>query len=52
VCSWWQSFHVGVYNRSFRIGISVDGTGIGDEGELPLALCVAEDADEFKGSSG
>jgi hypothetical protein len=35
------------HNRSFRIGISVDGAGIGDEGELPLALCVAEDADEF-----
>jgi hypothetical protein len=34
-------------NRSFRIGISVDGTGIGDEGELPLSLCVAEDADEL-----
>ena len=34
-------------NRSFRIGISVDGTVIGDEGELPLNLCVAEDADEL-----
>src|SRR5205807_3650722 len=34
-------------NRSFRIGISVDGTGIGDEGELLLTLCVAEDADEL-----
>jgi hypothetical protein len=34
-------------NRSFRIGISVDGTGIGDEGELPVALCLAEDADEL-----
>ena len=34
-------------NRSFRIGISVDGTSIGDEGELPLTLCVAEDADEL-----
>jgi hypothetical protein len=34
-------------NRSFRIGISVDGTGIGEEGELPLTLCVAEDADEL-----
>ena len=34
-------------NRSFRIGISVDGTSIGDEGELPLSLCVAEDADEL-----
>jgi hypothetical protein len=34
-------------NRSFRIGISVDGIGIGDEGELPLTLCVADDADEL-----
>jgi hypothetical protein len=34
-------------NRSFRIGISADGTGIGDEGELPLNLCVAEDAEEL-----
>ncbi|MGA8610592.1 MAG: BREX system P-loop protein BrxC [Xanthobacteraceae bacterium] len=34
-------------NRSFRIGISVDGTGIGDEGELLLTLCAAEDADEL-----
>src|ERR1700688_2811793 len=34
-------------NRSFRVGISVDGTSIGDEGELPLTLCVAEDADEL-----
>ena len=34
-------------NRSFRIGISVDGTSIGDEGELPLTLCVSEDTDEL-----
>lgn len=34
-------------NRSFRIGISVDGTIIGDEGELPLTLSVAEDGDEL-----
>jgi len=34
-------------NRSFRINISVDGTSIGDEGELPLTLCVADDADEL-----
>jgi hypothetical protein len=34
-------------NRSFRIAISVDGTSIGDEGELPLTLCVADDADEL-----
>jgi hypothetical protein len=34
-------------NRSFRIGVSVDGTNIGDEGEIPLNLNVAEDADEL-----
>ena len=34
-------------NRSFRVGISVDGTNIADEGELPLTLCVADDADEL-----
>lgn len=34
-------------NRSFRTGISVDGTSIGDEGELPLTLCVADDAGEL-----
>lgn len=34
-------------NRSFRIGINVDGTSIGDEGELPLTLCVTDDADEL-----
>lgn len=34
-------------NRSFRIGLNVDGTTIGDEGELPLTLCVSEDADEL-----
>ena len=34
-------------NRSFRIGISVDGTSIGDEGELPLTLCVSDEADEL-----
>ncbi len=33
--------------RSFRIGISVDGASIGDEGELPLTLCLTEDADEL-----
>jgi len=34
-------------NRSFRIGISVDGTILGDEGDLPLTLCVSDDADEL-----
>jgi hypothetical protein len=34
-------------NRSFRIAIRIDGTGIGDEGELPLTLSVADDADDL-----
>ncbi len=34
-------------NRSFRIGISIDGSSIGDEGELPLALSVSDDAEEL-----
>ena len=34
-------------NRSFRIGMSVDGTNVGDEGELPLTLCVADDGDDL-----
>ncbi|AFY60111.1 BREX system P-loop protein BrxC [Synechococcus sp. PCC 6312] len=34
-------------NRSFRIGISIDGSSIGDEGELLLSLCVSDDADEL-----
>jgi hypothetical protein len=34
-------------NRSFRISIGVDGASVGDEGDLPLILCVSDDADEF-----
>jgi hypothetical protein len=34
-------------NRSFRIGIGVDGATVGDEGELLLTLRVAEDADDL-----
>jgi hypothetical protein len=34
-------------NRSFRIGMNIDGNSIGDDGELPLTLCVADDADEL-----
>lgn len=34
-------------NRSFRIGINVDGVTLGDDGELPLTLSVTEDADEL-----
>ena len=34
-------------NRSFRIGINIDGASTGDDGDLPLTLCVIEDADEL-----
>jgi hypothetical protein len=34
-------------NHTFRIAIGVDGASIGDEGELPLTLCLTEDSDEF-----
>ncbi len=34
-------------NRSFRIGINVDGANLGDDGELLLTLGMAEDADEL-----
>jgi len=33
--------------RTFRIGISVDGVGVG-EGEIPLALYTSEDAQSFQ----
>jgi hypothetical protein len=33
--------------RSFRIGISVEGSQLGDEGDLPLRLGIADDADDF-----
>ena len=33
--------------RSFRISIRVDGATIGDEGDLPLSLCIADDAEEL-----
>ncbi|HOQ48034.1 MAG TPA: BREX system P-loop protein BrxC [Bryobacteraceae bacterium] len=29
--------------RTFRVGISVDGTAIGDEGDITLSLAIAED---------
>lgn len=34
-------------NRTFRIAVAVDGTTIGDDGELPLTLSVADDADDL-----
>ncbi len=34
-------------NRTFRVGISVAGTHLGDEGDLPLSLYVADDADDL-----
>lgn len=33
--------------RSFRVGLRVEGAQIGDEGDLPLSLCIAEDAEEM-----
>ena len=33
--------------RTFRIGISVEGTTLADEGELPLNLCIADDSDDL-----
>jgi hypothetical protein len=33
--------------RSFRIGISVEGSQLGDEGDLPLHLSIADDDDDF-----
>jgi hypothetical protein len=33
--------------RTFRIGITAEGVRIGDEGDLPLALCIADGADDF-----
>jgi hypothetical protein len=33
--------------RSFRVGIRTEGTTIGDEGDLPLSLCIADDADDM-----
>jgi hypothetical protein len=33
--------------RTFRIGVSIEGTHIADEGELPLSLCIADDADDL-----
>ena len=33
--------------RSFKVGIQVDGVRIGDEGDVPLSIVVADDAEEF-----
>jgi hypothetical protein len=33
--------------RTFRVGISVDGTHLGDEGDRALSLCIADDADDL-----
>ena len=34
-------------NRSFRVGVCVDGTTTGSEGDLPLTLCACDDAGEL-----
>jgi len=36
-------------NHSFRIGVGVDGTSIGDDGDLSLALCICDDAEDLAG---
>lgn len=33
--------------RSFRVGVTVDGIRLGDEGQVPLALRVADDSEEI-----
>jgi hypothetical protein len=33
--------------RTFRVGINVGGTHLGDEADLPLSLCVADDTDDL-----
>jgi hypothetical protein len=32
--------------RTFRVGISAEGTQLGDEGDLPLTLCIADDTED------
>ena len=32
--------------RTFRVGINAEGTQLGDEGDLPLTLCIADDTDD------
>jgi hypothetical protein len=33
--------------RTFRIGVTVEGSEIGDEGDISLSLCIADYAEEF-----
>ena len=33
--------------RNFKVGISVDGVRVGEEGQIPLSLIIAEDTEEF-----
>ena len=33
--------------KTFRVGISVEGSQIGDAGDLPLVLCIAEDEEDL-----
>jgi hypothetical protein len=34
-------------HRNFKVGVRVDGTALGDEGDVTLSLCLAEDAEDF-----
>ncbi|MEX2121594.1 MAG: BREX system P-loop protein BrxC [Pirellulales bacterium] len=38
--------------RTFRIGLSVDGAAIGDEGDLPLSLRIADDGEDLNRKLG
>src|SRR5205823_4246805 len=33
--------------KSFRVGISINGINVGEEGQLPLAIHTADDANDF-----
>lgn len=41
-----KKYHYQTY-RTFRVGIRVDNSQVGDEGDLMLSLCIAEDADDL-----
>ena len=35
--------------RTFKLGLTVDGVPVGDDGQIPLTLLVADDANSFNG---
>jgi hypothetical protein len=34
--------------KTFRVGISINGVAVGEEGQLPLSVCTAEDSGAFQ----